>query len=243
MLRGSGLWPAAVLSAPFSADYDRAGAPCYRTPFAEVRAPGWLDPWGLAIVGALYARWWRQERERRAGRFVPADEDPEFVRFGGSWLVAATTSHGAPGGARRLREVLGELSGTPITATVASGPAGERVDALGLDGVALLEDWELLVPDGDGGELWLAPGELDERAGGWRVRQRLGRRPLTMRARVPRAIALELLEGQPIWGEPGHVGVAAPGRLSGVVGDAVARAAAERAFRRRRAAGVARAAG
>jgi len=201
---GSGLWPAAVLSAPFTADYDRAGAAHYRTPFAEVRAPGWLDPWGVAVVGALYARWWRQERERRAGG--PGgpgggggpDEDPEFVRFGGSWLVAATTSHGVPGGAGRLRQVLGELAGTPISAEVATGPGGERVAALGLDG-ALLEDWELLVPDA-GGELWLTPAELEREPGGWRARQRLGRRPLTMRARVPRAVATELLEGQPIWG-------------------------------------------
>ena len=196
---GNGLWPAAVLSAPFSADYDRAGAPHYRTPFAEVRAPGWLDPWGVSIVGAIYARWWRQERERRAGGAGGPDEDPEFVRFGGSWLVAATTSHGAPGAAGRLRQVLRELAGTPITAQVATGPRGERVGALGLDGVSLLEDWELLVPDA-GGELWLSADELDRQPGGWRSRQRLGRQPLTMRARVPRAIATELLEGQPIWG-------------------------------------------
>ena len=79
--------------------------------------------------------------------------------------------------------MLGQLAGTPITAEVATGPGGERLAALGLDG-PLLEDWELLVPDADG-ELWLSPEELDGEVGGWRRRQRLGHQPLTMRARIP----------------------------------------------------------
>src|SRR3954471_19908856 len=44
-----------------------------------------------------------------------------------------------------------------------------------------------------------AAGGGARRAGGG-ARRRWGRQPLTMRARVPRAIARELLEGQPIWG-------------------------------------------
>src|SRR4051794_38570166 len=83
---------------------------------------GWWDRWGWAVVGALYARWYGQERERRAGRGAPVDADPEFVRFGGSWLVAATTGHGVAGGAGRLRAVLGQLAGTAVSAEVATGP-------------------------------------------------------------------------------------------------------------------------
>ena len=113
--------PEALMHVPFSADYDRqarAGAPAYRTPFAEVEAPEWLNVALLPLIAAIYTRW----RDQRCGpaECATGDPDPELVYVSESELRRLATGHGRAGGATQLRELLRQAT-VPITAAAPSG--------------------------------------------------------------------------------------------------------------------------